>query len=420
MTMNVGGTVGSMDIEKAGHDLSRILNSNNEEFNSDQAGLQAAIDDLIAGAGWVSGNLRTVIPVTSAIVVPSNIKLEKVNIYVVDGAHCNGIENSDPIGGNEHVEISECKVDANRENQTESNNAIYLVKCDYSAVHDSIIRGGRRVGSDRGEGVEFDTSKHSRISHNFAYEAWYDDLKLRDCSYCKIDNNICWGASQQSGGIQVGSGQWNEVTDNVVRKTGTGEAGKGIKAHSDANVLIANNWVEAQRYGIDLIDASSFAQIIGNYVLGCEVGIIFRSSAARHVRIIGNYIYAYTGPRKGIHLEYGQDFVIRENTVTGYEAGQLLETGIEIDAGCTDIRVIDNEGLWLTTGIVNNGTGTVIKNNPLLESVAQGLYQSAAAFAEPAGTFDLGDVVTFEETTTGTIRLYIRDSAGWHFINQDG
>ena len=407
--------------DAAGHDFRKILNSNNSEFAATQAGLQAAIDDLIASGGWISGSgIRTQIPVISAVVVPSNVKLEKVNIYVEDGANCNGIENSDPAGGNENIEISECRVNANWENQTETNNGIYLEKCDYSWVHDCLVRGGRRVVPLGGEGIYFEACNHSRMSHNFAHDSYYDDLKLVNCLHCLIDNNISWGASQQSGGIQIGSGSRNSILGNVVYKTGAAGVGHGIKVHSDANPLIANNWIQCQTDGIALIEASHFSLIIGNLIYVTQYGIHFRVGAAKHCRVIGNYIFAYTGARKGIYLEYGQDHVIRENTISGYETGQLLETGIEIDAGCTDIRIIDNEGLWLTTGIVDNGTRTVIKRNPLLESVSQGLYQSAAAFANPTGTFDLGDVVTFEETTTGTIRLYIRDSAGWHFINQDG
>lgn len=404
-----------------GHDFRIINSSHNVDYPCTQVGLQAAIDDLPAEGGWVRGpGLRTRIDVTTAITVPENVILEKVYIYVADGANCNGIENSDPVGGEEYIEISECRVNANWENQTANTNAILMDNVDQAWVHDCIIRGGRRQTTSEGEGIKFDTCSYGRISHNFCYEAYYDDIKIIDGYYCKIDNNICWGASQQSGGIQIGSGYYTSVTDNVVYKTGSGNAGRGIKAHSDAYALIANNWIRAETYAIDIIEACDFSLITGNYIYNPLIGILFRESPADNCQVIGNYIFANGAPRTGIEVEYGANHVIRENVISGYTVGQPIGTGIQIDADATDIRVIDNEGVWVTTGIVDNGVRTVIKENPTLESVSQGLYQSAAAFANPTGTFDLGDIVVFEETTGNTVRLYVSYTAGWRFFIQDG
>lgn len=119
----------------------------------------------------------------------------------------------------------------------------------------------------------------------------------------------------------------------------------------------------------------------------------------------------------------------------GYAGGSFSRNLFEgcFDDGGALFRYIanwDTVGAFLTTNrfarnIMIAGAGGTYNNIPyscIIDDYALNpRYQSAAAFANPTwvGTPTTGEVVVFEETTGGTTRIYVRDSAGWHSYNQD-
>ena len=145
--------------------------------------------------------------------------------------------------------------------------------------------------------------------------------------------------------------------------------------------------------GIRLADNASYSRITDNTIRNMYADwSIYIEDAVAHVIITSNICYDDKGSNtaKGIAGAGTTDYLlIKDNDVSGTDAANR---------------------------IAHVGVNDIIKDN--IGNV--GAYQTAAAFAAPSGVPAPGTICVFGETTGGTVRLYVYDAAGWHYISQSG
>ena len=180
------------------------------------------------------------------------------------------------------------------------------------------------------------------------------------------------------------SGHENSIIGNVMEHI-YGASADTIYCVGERNVIVGNQIREAARYGLVFTTIALYNTAVGNHIT--QNGSHGIACGGDNNLIHSNYIYDNGG--FGINLEAtSQDNSLKVNVFNGNTSGAVQDLG--------------------TTNKIDSNEGNV------------GIFQSAAAFANPTGAPSAGTKCVFEETGGGTIRLYVYDSAGWHFINQDG
>ena len=391
---------------KGGHDLRIINSSHNVDYPATQAGLQAAIDALPAEGGWVRGpGLHTQIIISTPIVVPSHVKLMKVNLYLADGSDCNMIENSDLVAGNTEITIENCILDGNKAEQTSGDGMHFkgltdgkivgntIVDCkdngiqfvDVVACNDCLIEANRIYSCDN-DGMHILSYYRHRIMHNYVEACGRYGILIFSCIYQTVHGNIVRGCDRgfSLDGVNESNFVGNHIKDclygfwmdSCVLDTVTGNSMDGIgtnafllDADSHRNTITANTlqggYPENTNDCFSILGNDNI--INGNVIHYAIVNWSFRHgiyvSGANNI-LKGNII---TGQgTDGIHMEGAVANVITENRITGCGA-----YGIQLDAISNYNSIENNYTSGNTTACarVNNANclNNVFTNNQFEE-----------------------------------------------------
>lgn len=357
-----------------------ILNSEGHEFPATGAGLQAAIDDLPATGGkvWLpSGN----------ILVATTINITQSNVSIQGCGDGEEGEGATRVYATAAIRMF---------NVTSPRNVLF---------RDFLIEGS---ASDNGQyAIYLDGVHRARIDsmtfYHYHYGIWSTGEtwtpKILFCHFLECGYGIYLHATDPQ--IIGNDFKLNDI------------AGMYFNGFYDA--FICDNEIVGEEgkttsAGIEIVNKSR-GRIVGNSIRDCAGDGIKISGTSDHITIVGNTIR--NNGENGIDIHGTTDRTI----IMGNEIEDQTGVAVLINVGVTLTQILFNVMDNNAGGtITDNGTNTRIHGN----EGNVGLYQSAAVFADPTGTAAAGTTCIFEETTGGTVRIYIYDSAGWHFINQDG
>jgi len=276
-------------------------------------------------------------------------------IIIINGVNVNVIENVDPAGGNQYIEIHGGWVDANRANNTD-NITIYMSNVDNVSVHDMIVHGGDRTTvAPYGEGIQFEHCNNGQIYDNLCYDAGYDDIKISGTgSHHVVSGNIVLD-SVSSGGIQSSSTGYSiTISNNVVRMTAQNQ--NGVKMHNSDFSSITDNTIYDCDLGIELVGYAHDNLISNNNIYDCNYGVVISDGSLDcHRNIIVNNqmseIDAY-----GVQIRQGDDNYINQNYFYNMARGISID-----DVDCERTRVgPDNHFIGVTTCLVDGGLNTIL------------------------------------------------------------
>jgi hypothetical protein len=317
--------------------------------------IQSELNALTAGRTWkelivVRGNY----PDLDQIKLPSYTEFNLIGLMKAR-ANLNDhlITNSDHVGGNTDITIVGGHYDANKENQTADMSCVHLQNVQRPEVYRAKVRGGARpLGVQHGEGICLWDCDYGKLIHNYVYESFYDNIKIRGGStHCLAEGNTCVD-SETKGGIQVSSSPnaFVDVIANIIYQN-FHVFDNGVRVHSASDVLIEGNSILSYSgSAVELMDAALNVTAQGNKLFTNSCGIhswgtvpgVLRPS---YVYLKNNTIVLLTvDPCIGVDITHGDYFEIKDNTIFG----NVASVGIQFGAtDCNFNRLGPNEYLGM-------------------------------------------------------------------------
>ena len=359
--------------EKAGHDLTKILSSNNSEYTADQAGLQAAIDDLPAAGGWVSGpGMHTIITISTPITVPDNVKLMHLNLFLANNSDCNMIENSDQVAGNTGITIQNCYLDGNKANQA-SGHGIMFDEIENTTIEDVTAVDVKEHAFHLLNGT---LNARNAIKHCRAITAGNTGFYLRQLHGLLVEG--CFAESIVGYGYHFVLGYSIRCVGCIARNNT--DNGFYIESLQEG---IFNDCV-SNHNGDDGIELSGNGAITidGWSIFGNDHHGIYASTATPLVVVTGCYIWdngqATVNTYDDIYVQ-GDQWVITGNVI-GMAVDFRVRNGINIHDA--DDCVISGNLIagCLTDGILlYNAQDTVISDNRITGNTGQGVNETGTS-----------------------------------------
>jgi len=350
-----------------------------------------ALANLTTGRLWkekvlIIGNLSNL----EQIQIPSYAILKLQGILKVKDAFNNDfIINSALSNPDTEIEIEGGIIDGNRAGQTSGMDTILFTNVINSTIHDTEVRGGKRITSGvRGETICLQSCTGVVVRHVTAMDSSYDLIKTRDSTLCRIENCFLYNRSLDFiGGNHVQldgttSGTNLSIVSGCTMYSPTGSSNGGVAichAGSFGN-LITGNIVYGGNCGYRINGVSGGCmdnEISNNVAYSCYYGITLEGGASTgdgqfRTLIANNKLINCT---YGIYCDHSYNTTIIENMISGGTSA-----GIRLySSDCINTTIMGNTILDKSTIITNAGTSTIIKYNIGYTTENSGVSANATA-----------------------------------------
>jgi parallel beta-helix repeat protein len=413
---------------------------------SAQTTINSAITSLPSGGGviYLAEGTYTV---DGSISLPSNVKLMGAGSGTVikfkntlGAGTFQMIVNSDTTNGNDHITVSDLKLDGNKANNaTGTDRGIVFTKVGggatavgatitrvwaenfndsgiqlagasaYSVISENTVTGNTGPGilintstkisvtgnvatSNGGNGaIWIFTSTNVNVSGNTSNNNTNHGIYISTNS---SNNTISGNTSNSNGGNGIGMA-FTVTNNNVTGNNTASNANTGINLDTaSGNTVIGNTVASAGNFGISMANTSSNNVISDNNITASSThGINIASSSINNAVTNNRIADVATGTSDGIRI------ASNNNTISGNIITDTAGTGfaINIQAGASSNYLSDNQ--YSGTGASNlsdSGTGTIYSNQ--LNSNGQFIMRSTGGTSIQSTTSQ--DIFTAQQNTT--------------------
>jgi hypothetical protein len=217
--------------------------------------------------------------------------------------------------------------------------------------------------------------EYIEIENNYFYNFTNPAIRMLNCSFSKINNNIVDAACTTSWGecITLSGCEYVDVSNNIVRNGTTNtNGGEGIDVKGSKYVRVYGNKVYnlPAKLGIyvdafESLDAN--IQVFNNEVYNCTNGIVISSERGNdviNVWVYNNLVYDLTSGNGVSIVDFSNTGYLVQNVII--ENNTLIGRGVSIDAKGGNNIVVRNNIIYddsTPINIVNRPAGLVLQNN---------------------------------------------------------
>lgn len=271
--------------------------------------IQSAIDDLPSGGGVVyikEGTYNVKVPIT---IKESNISLIGAGfstiIFLVSGSNCHVIHIGDGSTTLEGINISNLKIDGNRDNNTGDISGMYYEGGSSNKITTSYITNCFVTKGNR-NGIKIKYTKDFIVSQNFV-NSNYRGIYANYGEYLIISNNQC--NSNGDMGISLGYVNNSTIVDNQCNSN-TNTAFYMI--YSSYNKVSGNHCtINYIGFALGVCDYNIIAY---NYIISnTHQGLVITSSSSDINSLISNYFYDNNSANivdSGTDTRYGHNVIL--------------------------------------------------------------------------------------------------------------